>query len=111
MLEKSLYDRFYRLIFFLKQFKLQQFNIISFFLFFVQSNPNVYLDYLEYSYKSNKFFENKTNIVQLSKKWTPLISGRIFLHQRYPLIGERTVIYYCVYHTFMMIFSLVVKSQ
>ena len=55
MLEKSLYDRFYRLIFFLKQFKLQQFNIISFFLFFFQSNPNVYLDYLEYSYKSNKF--------------------------------------------------------
>ena len=26
----------------LKQFKLQQFNIISFFLFFVQSDPDVF---------------------------------------------------------------------
>ena len=31
-------------------------------------------------------FENKTNIHQLLKKWTPLIGGHIFLHQRCPPI-------------------------
>ena len=43
----------------LKHFKLQQFNIVFFFLFFVQSDPDVstYLDYLKYRYKSNKFWK------------------------------------------------------
>ena len=35
---------------------------------------------------------NKTNIVQLPKKRTPLISVQSFLHQRCPIIGERTVL-------------------
>ena len=42
--------------FVLKHFKLQQFNTISVFLFFIQSDPmsSTYLDYLKYRYKGNK---------------------------------------------------------
>ena len=71
--------------FVLKHFKLQQFNIISFFLFFVQSDPMSDIGIKE-------IFKNKANIAQLSKKRKPLISRDFFffLHQRCSLIGERT---------------------
>ena len=42
MLEKSLYDRFTSSYFVLKHFKLHHFNIISFFLFFAQSDPDFF---------------------------------------------------------------------
>ena len=42
MLEKSLYDRFYQLIFRFKTLQSKAINIISFFLFFVQSDPDVF---------------------------------------------------------------------
>ena len=37
-------------------------------------------------------FENMANLAQILKKRTPLVSGQYFLRQRYPLIGERTVV-------------------
>ena len=58
MLEKSLYDSFSSWYFVLKHFKLHQFNIISFFLFFlskVTPMSSNYFDYLNYRYKSDKY--------------------------------------------------------
>ena len=60
-----------------KHFKLQQFNISL--SFFVQSDLDVFqlpwIPHIEYRYKSNKF---STNLAQLSKKRTPLISRKLF---------------------------------
>ena len=52
---------------------------------------STYLDYL--NMVIGVIFENESNIIQLLKKWTPLISGQIYLHQQCPLIGERPVVY------------------
>ena len=65
--------------FVLKHFKLKQFNIISFFLFFVQSDPDVFhLTLTTSDIGIKEIFENKANIAQLSKKRKPLISGDFF---------------------------------
>ena len=63
-------------------FKLQQFNMISFFPSF-----SFYLDYLKYRYKSNEC----SKIRLILPKWTLLISGQLFLKQQWPLIGDITV--------------------
>ena len=57
--------------FILKHFKLQQFYIISFFLFFDQSDPTMsstYLDYLKYRYNSNKFSKIRQDFLPTFEK-------------------------------------------
>ena len=70
MLEQSLYDRFYWLIF---HFKTLQVAAIlhHFFLFFDQSDPTMsstYLDYLKYRYKSNKFSKIRQDFLPTFEK-------------------------------------------
>ena len=70
--------------FILKHFKLEQFNIISFFsLSKVTPMSSTYLDYLKYRYKSNKFSKvrlilpnfRKSGHLQLAKKFFPMVSA------------------------------------
>ena len=67
----------------LNHFKLQQFNIISFFsLSKVTLMSSTYIDYLKYRYKSNTF--SKIRLI-LTNFWK---SGHLFfLHQRCPPIS------------------------
>ena len=77
--------------FILKHFKLEQFNIISFFsLSKVTPMSSTYLDYVKYRYKSNKF--SKVRLILPNFRKSGHLQLAKFFFQWCPLIGERTVV-------------------